>query len=293
MACADFFLYSDMKFGNYDLQIIETGNFSLDGGAMFGVVPKTLWNKTNPADEFNRIELSARTLLAIGNGKIILIDDGLGEKLNEKLKSIYKVDNSKNDLQKSLKKFGLTTKDITDVILTHCHFDHCGGSTKFSGEKIVPTFENAIYHVQKDHWQLAETRSNERDKASFISIDFEVLKSFGQLNLIEGEKEIFPGIDLIVCNGHTNSQQLPLFKNQNQKLLFCCDLVPTTSHLPLPYIMGYDLRPLITLEEKRKILFDAANENWFLFFEHDPFTPCATIKNTEKGFAIKEKIIFS
>ena len=281
-----------MKFGDYELFQVETGNFALDGGAMFGVVPKIIWNKTNPADELNRITLSARALLAIGNGKIILIDNGLGNKLSDKFKNIYRVDNSKFNLTDSLKKIGISENEITDVILTHCHFDHCGGSTKFESEKIVPAFKNANYFVQKNHWELAVKRENERDRASFIPIDFEVLNATGQINFVDGEKNIFPNIDVVVCNGHTSAQQLPIISNGKKKMLYCCDLFPTTTHLQLPYIMGYDLRPLVTLEEKRKILNLAISENWNLFFEHDPETVCATVKNTEKGFAVNEVISF-
>ncbi|HTR80809.1 MAG TPA: MBL fold metallo-hydrolase [Bacteroidota bacterium] len=274
-----------MKIGNYTVHAIETGSFALDGGAMFGIVPWVFWSKTNPPDSRNRITLAARCLLVIGNDKIILIDDGNGSKWPDKLKDIYRLDNSHNDLEKSLRQYRISPADVTDVILTHLHFDHCGGSTKLENGKLVPTFPKAQYHVQREHWNLAE-RPTEKDRGSFMKDDFAALNERGVLNFIEGERELFPGIKPVICNGHTSAQQLPLISDGSKHLLFCCDLVPTVSHIPYPYIMGYDVRPLVTLEEKKRILPRAAKEEWILFLEHDPDTEAVTLKETEKGFAV-------
>jgi glyoxylase-like metal-dependent hydrolase (beta-lactamase superfamily II) len=280
-----------MKIGNYTLHSIETGRFALDGGAMFGVVPWVFWSKTNPPDERQRITLAARCLLLQSEERTILIDTGNGSKWNDKLKDIYRLDNSNFTLEGSLAKAGVKPEDVTDVILTHLHFDHCGGSTKIVDGRLVPTFPNATYHVQKAHWELSQAPSD-RDRASFMKDDFTILHELGMLKLREGEKELFPGISFVICNGHTMAQQLPKISDGSTTLLFCCDLVPTTSHIPFPYIMGYDLRPLVTLEEKKKILPLAEKEGWVLFFEHDPETIAVTLNSTEKGLVIKEKLLF-
>jgi len=280
-----------MKIGSYTLSSIETGRFALDGGAMFGVVPWVFWSKTNPPDERQRITLAARCLLIRGEGKTILVDTGNGSKWNDKLKDIYHLDNSQFELEKSLANAGVKPEEVTDVILTHLHFDHCGGSTKFTNGKLVPTFPNATHYVQKAHWNLA-LNPTDRDRASFMKDDFMLLHEKGMLKFVEGEMELFPGISVLVCNGHTTAQQLPLISDGKTTLLFCCDLVPTTSHIPFPYIMGYDVRPLVTLEEKKKIIPRAEKEGWILFFEHDPETVAVTLQKGEKGYSIKEKIAF-
>lgn len=278
-----------MKIGNYTLTPIETGRFSLDGGAMFGVVPWVFWSKTNPPDDRQRITLAARCLLIRGEGRTILVDTGNGSKWNDKLKDIYRLDNSQYSLESSLAASGVKPEEVTDVILTHLHFDHCGGSTTMVNGTLVPTFPNAVHYVQKAHWEASQ-RPTDRDRASFMKDDFMILHELGMLKFVEGEQELFPGISVIVCNGHTTAQQLPKISDSTTTLLFCCDLVPTTSHIPFPYIMGYDLRPLGTLEEKKRILTQAEKEGWILFFEHDPFTAAVTLQKTEKGIAIREKI---
>ena len=280
-----------MKIGNYKLDSIETGRFSLDGGAMFGVVPWVFWSKTNPPDERQRITLAARCLLIRGEGRTILVDTGNGSKWNDKLKDIYRLDNSKFSLEDSMAKAGVKPEEVTDVILTHLHFDHCGGSTKIADGKLIPTFPNAVHYVQKANWDLSQNPTD-RDRASFMKDDYTLLHERGMLKFTEGEQELFPGISVVVCNGHTMAQQLPKITDGTTTLLFCCDLVPTTSHIPFPYIMGYDLRPLVTLEEKKRILPLAEKDGWILFFEHDPETTGVTLQKTEKGLAIKEKIIF-
>lgn len=278
-----------MKIGDYELHSIETGRFALDGGAMFGVVPWVFWSKTNPPDSRNRITLAARALLLIGNGKVILIDNGNGTKWPEKLKDIYRLDTTTYDLERSLKQHGVSPGEVTDVILTHLHFDHCGGSTKLVNGKVVPTFSNAKHYVQRAHWELSQ-HPTEKDRGSFMPEDFLSLNDRGMLNFIDGERELFPGVSVLVCNGHTAAQQLPLISDAKTKLLFCCDLVPTLSHIPFPYIMGYDVRPLVTLEEKKRILPKAEDEKWVLFLEHDPETEAVTLKKTEKGFAVHERL---
>ena len=278
-----------MKIGPYTIQSVETGLFSLDGGAMFGIVPWVFWSKTNPPDERQRIRLAARCWLVRGNGKTILVDNGNGTKWSDKLKDIYRLDNSTGDLFSSLKKLGVDREDITDVLLTHLHFDHAGGSTMVEGGKLVPTFPKAKYYVQRKHWELAQ-HPTEKDRASFMGDDFMPLMDRKILELVDGECEIFPGIEVLVCNGHTSAQQLPKISDGRTTMLFCCDLVPTTSHVPLPYIMAYDVRPLVTLEEKRRILSRALEEQWILFLEHDPVTEAITLKKTEKGPALDRSL---
>ena len=278
-----------MKIGPYEVLPIETGRFALDGGAMFGVVPWVFWTKTNPPDERRRITLAARCLLIRGNGKVILVDDGNGTKFSEKLKDIYRLDNSQSDLISSLALHGVAPGDVTDVILTHLHFDHAGGSTKVENGKLVPTFPRARYYVQKAHWELAK-KPTEKDRGSFMRDDYEPLLEHGVLEFVEGEFELFPGIKMLVCNGHTTAQQLPKISDGKTSLLFCCDLFPTISHLPLPYVMAYDVRPLVTIEEKKKVLERAYEERWKLFLEHDPEVEAITVKSSDKGFVVDEKL---
>jgi glyoxylase-like metal-dependent hydrolase (beta-lactamase superfamily II) len=278
-----------MRIGSYEVISLETGRFSLDGGAMFGVVPWVFWSKLIAPDERQRIALAARCWLIRGNGKNILVDDGNGTKWNDKLKDIYKLDYSSGDLLSSLKHAGLGPEDITDVILTHLHFDHAGGSTTLVNGELVPTFPKARYFVQKKHWELSE-HPTEKDRGSFMRDDFVPLMNHGVLELVDGEGELFPGIELLVTNGHTQAQQLPKISDGKTTMLFCCDLLPTTAHLPWPYVMGYDVRPLVTLEEKRKILTRAYDEHWILFLEHDPIVAAITMKPTEKGFTVDQRV---
>ena len=278
-----------MRVGEYEVSSIETGRFALDGGAMFGVVPWVFWSKTNPPDSRNRITLAARCLLLTGNGKVILVDNGNGTKWNDKLRDIYRLDNSEYDLEKSLRHRGISPGDVTDVILTHLHFDHCGGSTKIVNGKPEPMFPNARHYVQRSHWELA-LRPTEKDRGSFINDDFRALHETGRLEFVDGEKELFRGIRLLVCNGHTAAQQLPVISDGTRTLLFCCDLVPTVAHIPFPYIMGYDVRPLVTLEEKKRILGEAEKQGWILFLEHDPEVEAVTLKAADKGFVVDKKL---
>lgn len=278
-----------MRIGPYEVHSLETGRFALDGGAMFGIVPKPIWSKFHPPDERNRIELAMRVLLIRDGKKNILVDVGIGTKFSPKLVDIYRVDHEKFNLASSLRKFSLGAEDITHVILTHLHFDHAGGSTERRDGDVLPTFPKARYYVQKAHLKLA-LNPTDKDRGSFMSEDFVPLRDHAVLELLDGEGEIFPGISVVIVNGHTDAQQLVRIKGNGQSLLYCCDLVPTAGHLPYPYVMAYDLRPLQTIEEKKRLLGQAYDERTILAFEHDPFIEGATIKAVEKGFALDEKV---
>lgn len=277
-----------MKIGKYEIYSIKSGMFRLDGGAMFGIVPKVLWNKLNPSDELNRINLSTRSLLLISDKRKILVDTGLGNKFDEKFKSIYAVENI--SIEDALKQKGFVSDEITDVLITHLHFDHTGGSTKFENGQIVPTFRNAKYYIQKSHFDWALNPSD-KDKASFIKDDFLPIKEFNQIEFTDGNFKLDNEIEIILSSGHTPSQQHLKITDGKNTIFYCGDIIPTSAHIPYPYVMSYDLYPLITIEEKKKILPQAFEENWILFFEHDPFTSSVTIAEGKKGFEIKEKDI--
>ncbi len=277
-----------MIIGEYRLDAIETGSFALDGGAMFGVVPRPLWGKTNPPDERNRIAMAARALLIRGGGHTILVDTGNGSKYSEKLRDIYAIDSGRKDIATSLRAHGVTPADVTDVILTHLHFDHAGGSTVRAGDRVVAAFPNAMYYVQESHWEAAQSPT-ERDRASFFPDDYMPLRRDGQLRFLHGPEEVFPGIQLRIFHGHTTALQAPLISDGTTTVLYCADLIPLTPHVALPWIMAYDLRPLVTLEEKRLVLRSAVEQNWILFFEHDPRTAAATVRLTEKGYEVADR----
>jgi len=273
-----------MKIGDYKLYPMQTGLFRLDGGAMFGVVPKPLWSKTNPADDKNRIDMCMRALLLVSDKRKILIDNGVGNKMSEKLNDIYGVDHSTYTLEKSLVKYGFTREDVTDVILTHLHFDHAGGSTYIDENGIVKlTFPNAVYYLQKKHWEWANNPT-ERDKASFFPENYEPIQRAGHLKLLDGEQAFDEFIKLHIINGHTAAQQIVTVKDDKNTLLYNADLFPMASHVHIPFIMGYDLFPLTTLEEKKKFLEKIVTENWILFFEHDPYTETAQVHKSDKGY---------
>lgn len=269
-----------MKIGKYLLFDIKSGYFGLDGGAMFGIIPKPLWEKTNPADEVNRVTLATRNLLLVSDTRKILIDTGMGNKWDEKSLNIYRI-NSEFSLEQALAQKGFSPSDITDVILTHLHFDHTGGSTKIEKGIIVPTFPNAKYYVQKQNFDWAMNPS-ERDKGSYLKENFEPLASEGILNLLTNT-EFDDNITFEIINGHTFGQQMVKISDGINTVLYCADLLPFVSHIRLPYIMAYDLQPLVTLSEKKKFLKQALEENWILYFGHDPEFAAVTLKHTEKG----------
>ena len=273
-----------MRIGDYTLTGLETVRFYLDGGAMFGVVPKPIWEKSNPPDGRNRIEMAARTLLIRGGKRRIIVDTGVGEGWEQKFSEIYGIDHSKYSLAKSLAGVGLSFQDITDVILTHLHFDHVGGATfKDKDGSIKPTFPNATYYVQKKQYEWALNPS-EKDRASYRNEKYVPLFKEGRLKLLNGEIELYPGIFIRLTDGHTVAHQTILVTDGKISLCHPGDTIPTSSHIPLPFIMGYDNYPLITLEEKKSILRRAVEENWILFFEHDPNHAATLAEKTDKGY---------
>lgn len=290
----------NLKVGSYEIHPIPTGEFGLDGGAMFGTVPKVLWEKSNPADDKNRIKMEARALLLKSQGQNILIDCGnggnfiekYGEKLGSKFAEIYKIDQNGNSLLKSLKRQNIQPEDINAVILTHLHFDHCGGGVTAKEGRLVPTFPKAQYYVQRKNYETA-TQPNLREKASYFSANFQPLLDHGCLNFIEGEREIFPGIKTWISNGHTQAHQMIYIEDAEKAVLYCGDVVPTSSHVRLPWVMGYDLNPLLLIEEKLKYLSLAAKKKTYLFFEHDPYCDVATYTKSGSDFAIEEKFLLS
>lgn len=277
-----------MKIGKYNITVVDSPTFQLDGGAIFCIIPKPLWNKEVECDEFNRIDLRANCLLLQSDKKNILVDTGIGGDWDEKFIKNIGISYSQYSIESSLASFNLAPSDITDVILTHLHFDHVGGAVKFEGEKILPLFENATYHVQKEQYNWAVAPSL-KDKGSYIPSRFQPLKDFGVINFIEGEFQFDEEIKLIPSYGHTIAQQSVKISDGNKVLFLAGDILPTSNHIPLPYITGYDIQPLKTVEEKLKILSNAVEENWMLFFEHDFNYQLATVSKNNKGFIIKER----
>ena len=267
---------------------IETGNFKLDGGAMFGVVPKVMWQRIYPSDENNLCNWAMRCLLIDTGERLILLDNGMGNKQDEKFfKNYYR--NGDDSMEKSLAKFGYHANNITDVILSHLHFDHCGGSVKYNNDhtKLELVFPNAIHWASKQQWDWA-INPNNREKASFLTENILPIKELGVLNLIEQDTEIYKGIKLRLFYGHTDGQMISFIENEGKTIVFMADLLPAVAHLPLPYIMSYDTRPLITLKEKEMFLREAADKGYILFFEHDLYNECCTVQHTEKGVRVKE-----
>ncbi|MCD4665628.1 MAG: MBL fold metallo-hydrolase [Bacteroidales bacterium] len=270
-----------------ELYKIETGSFKLDGGAMFGVVPKVIWNDIYPADENNLCNWALRCLLVVDGDRKILIDNGIGEKQDEKFLKHYHL-NGDATLESSLTKIGYTSDNITDMVLTHLHFDHCGGSIKKLGEdNYVPAFKNATYWISQAQWDWA-TKPNRREKASFLKENILPIKESGQLKIVDKEGELFPGFEVRFFNGHTDGQIIPYIKYNDKTIVFMADLLPSTAHVPMPYIMAYDTRPLITMKEKAAFFKEAIKNDYVLFFEHDIFNECCTLKETEKGPRVKD-----
>lgn len=275
---------------------IESGNFKLDGGAMFGVVPKSIWQRTNPADSNNQIKLATRCLLIEQGNRLILIDTGMGNKQSEKFFGYYSLWGD-NSLNSSLKKWGFHRDDITDVFLTHLHFDHCGGAIVWNKERTdyEPAFKNAHYWSNKEHWQWA-TYPNPREKASFLKENIIPIEQSGQLNFIKSpntdySKDTELGFDILWVNGHTDKQMIPHIKYKGKTLVYAADLLPTVGHIPLAYVMSYDTRPLITLKEKETFLKEAADREYFIILEHDPYNEVCTVKHTERGVRLKETFL--
>lgn len=277
------------------LYTINTGYFKLDGGAMFGVVPKSIWNKLNHADENNMCSWALRCLLIEDGKRLILVDNGNGDKQDAKFFSHYYL-HGDDTLEKSLNKIGFTADDITDVFLTHLHFDHCGGSIKWNKDRTgyEPTFKNATYWSHHDHWRWA-TQPNAREKASFLKENILPIEESGHLKFVEGRSLSIEGvetiyqsnfseeIDVLVMRGHTDAMMLPRIKYGGKTIVFVADLIPSTAHIPIPFVMGYDTKPLVTMTEKNDFLNMAVKNNYILFFEHDPVNECCSLKSTDKG----------
>jgi len=261
---------------------IDTGFFKLDGGAMFGVVPKSIWNKINPADENNMCTWAMRCLLIQDGNRLILIDNGIGNKQDEKFLGHYYL-HGNDTLEKSLAKHGFNTDDITDVFLTHLHFDHCGGSIKRDGDKLVPAFKNATFWTNEQHWKTA-TMPNDREKASFLKDNIFPIQESGQLKFI-GDYQIDFSANFQVKQvfGHTEAMMLPMINYKGKKIVYMADLLPSVGHIPVPYVMAYDMFPLTTLHEKKSFLIEAVENDYILFFEHDPKNECCSLQMTEKG----------
>ncbi|MEJ8841235.1 MBL fold metallo-hydrolase [Lacibacter sp. H375] len=278
------------------LYSIETGYFKLDGGAMFGVVPKVMWNKLNPADENNLCSWAMRCLLIEDGNRLILIDNGIGDKQDEKFLGHYYL-HGDDTLDKSLAKHGFSKDDITDVFLTHLHFDHCGGSIKREGDKLVPAFKNATFWSNEQHWEWA-TKPNDREKASFLKENILPIEESGQLKfIVPGESQFHQlsssvfneNMSVRFVNGHTESMMLPQINYNGKTIVYMADLLPAAAHIPIPYVMAYDMFPLTTLNEKKSFLTEAVENDYILFFEHDPQIECCNLQKTEKGVRMKER----
>jgi glyoxylase-like metal-dependent hydrolase (beta-lactamase superfamily II) len=276
-----------------NLYPVNAGNFKLDGGAMFGAVPKTIWNKTNPADQNNLIDIAARCLLIEDGKRLILIDSGMGNKQSKKFFSYYSLW-GEDTLERSIKNVGFSIDDVTDVFFTHLHFDHCGGAIKRSGSGFEPVFKNAIYWTNKKHWDWA-INPNKREVASFLKENLLPIEETGNLNFIPTSRRQFSFVDelgfkVFYADGHTEKQMLPIISHKGQKIAFAGDLIPTAGHVPLPYVMGYDVRPLTTLKEKDLFLNYAADNNVLLLLEHDSVNEAISLKRTEKGVRVNQTL---
>jgi len=276
-----------------NLYPVNAGNFKLDGGAMFGAVPKTIWNKTNPADQNNLIDIAARCLLIEDGKRLILIDSGMGNKQSKKFFSYYSLW-GEDTLERSIKNVGFSIDDVTDVFFTHLHFDHCGGAIKRSGSGFEPVFKNAIYWTNRKHWDWA-INPNKREVASFLKENLLPIEETGSLNFIATPCDQFSfvdelGFEVFYADGHTEKQMLPIISHKGQKIAFAGDLIPTAGHVPLPYVMGYDVRPLTTLKEKDLFLNYAADNNVLLLLEHDSVNEAVSLKRTEKGVRVNQTL---
>lgn len=275
------------------LYSVNAGHFKLDGGAMFGVVPKSMWKGLNPPDENNMCSWAMRCLLIEDEDRLILVDNGMGNKQSDKFFGFYYL-HGNDTLEKSLAQYGFGADDITDVFLTHLHFDHCGGSIKFNKDKtgLEPVFKNATYWSNQKHWDWA-LKPNAREKASFLKENILPIQESGQLRFTGELDGVFDKFEIKEVFGHTEAMMLPIIKYKDTTIAYMADLIPSAGHIPLPYVMGYDMRPLFTLTEKEQMLNTAVNNNWLLFFEHDPIIECCSLQNTEKGVRMKDAIKLS
>ena len=273
-----------------ELELINTGYFKLDGGAMFGVVPKSLWSRTNPSDENNLCSWAMRSLIIKDGNRSFVIDSGMGEKQSEKFFSHYYL-HGNDSLEKGLLKADLGFDEITDAFLTHLHFDHCGGGIKREGDKLIPTFTNATYWSNQDHWKWA-TEPNTREKASFLSENIRPMQESGQLKFVQLNGDDRLPFDILTMDGHTEKQMLPKLNYKGKTVVFVADLLPSVGHIPLPYVMGYDTRPLVTITEKQVFLNQAADKGYILLLQHDPVHECCTVKHSEKGVRLDQVFAF-
>lgn len=270
------------------LYTVNAGYFKLDGGAMFGVVPKSMWQKLNPPDENNMCRWALRCMLIETDNRRILVDTGMGDKQSEKFFGHYYL-HGDDTLEKSLAKYGFTKDDITDVFLTHLHFDHVGGAIIKDGDDLIPAFKNATYWSNKDHWKWA-TEPNDREKASFLKENILPIQESGKLKFIDHQEGIdfIPGFNIRFVNGHTDSMMLPQLSYKGKTIIYMADLLPSVAHIPIPYVMAYDTRPLLTLEEKKSFLEEAFYKEYILFFEHDAEIECCTLQMTDRGVRVKD-----
>ncbi len=281
-----------MLIGSYQLYSIETSEFALDGGAMFGIIPKPLWEKEVPADKLNRITMVTRSLLLVSDDHKIIIDTGNGTKWQEKFRDIYRIELDNLNLEKSLSKYNFTPGDITDVYCTHLHFDHVGGNTKIVAGKLEPVFPNATYWVQNENWELANSPS-EKDAGSFMSADWSVLLENNMIHFVDGKESFLPEIENHLTYGHTTGLMHPIIGDSTNKLIYMADLIPMAAHIPLPWVMAYDIHPALTVQEKGEILPTIVDEDWIIFFEHDPVHQAATVQFDGKHYRLKDSVIIS
>ena len=281
-----------MKIGKYDLYSVETSEFGLDGGAMFGIIPKPVWEKKVSADELNRVNMVTRSLLLVSDEKKILIDTGNGTKWEEKYKQIYNINTDQYNIEKSLGKYGFSSEQITDVICTHMHFDHIGGNTKIKSGEVVPTFPNAKYWISEENWKLANHPS-QKDAGSFIEHDWKVLAENQMIEIIDGREPFIEGIETFVSHGHTPGLLHPIVSDGSNKLFYGADIFPMVAHIPIPWVMAYDVQPVVTMEEKQKLLQKMEREDWILFFEHDPHIQACTVHKDGKHYKLNKEIKIS
>ena len=281
-----------MRIGDYDLYSIETSEFSLDGGAMFGIIPKPIWEREAPSDALNRIDMVTRSLLLCSDEKKILIDTGNGTKWEEKYRDIYNIDTSRYNIENSLTKYGFSADDITDIINTHLHFDHAGGNTKIDDGSIVPTFPNAKYWVTKEHWELANHPS-QKDSGSFIEHDWKVLAENGMIETVNGNEPFIKGIDSYITQGHTTGLLHPIISDGTKTLFYGADIFPLAAHISIPWVMAYDVQPVVTMKEKEILLPKMQDEEWILFLEHDPNIQACTVHQDGKHFKMNESVLIS